>query len=122
MARTIAALCLLWVAAVAGAQQALPPRALDLDKAKAARKQAGDDKARAYREAHQLYKNCAREFRPFCLLSSQTMMRNADARYRYREKQEFPNIAALEAAIAAGGAAPVARRNCGSAGCAKAGE
>ncbi len=70
----------------------------ELDKARAAKKQAGEEKARAYLEAHLLYKKCEREYRPFCMLSAQTIMRTADARYKYRERQEFPDIAAMEAA------------------------
>lgn len=93
-----------------------------LEKARAAKKQAGEEKAHAYLKAHQLYKNCQRELRPFCLRSSQMMMRNADARYKYRESREFSNIAALEAAIAAGNVASGAPRQCGTVSCAEAGE
>src|SRR4051812_37972303 len=63
-----------------------PQQRRELDTALAARKQAMDEKSRAYLEAHRLYKNCERELRPFCLLSAQMMMRNADARYKSRER------------------------------------
>jgi hypothetical protein len=94
-------------ASVAGATEsslAANPAQVELDKAKAAKKQAGEEKARTYLDAHLLYKNCAKELRPFCMMSAQMMMRNADARYKNREKQEFANIVALEAAISAGAA------------------
>jgi hypothetical protein len=103
---TLAGLCLLWAAAAAGTESSrvASPVQVELDRAKAAKKQAGEEKARTYLDAHLLYKNCAKELRPFCMMSAQMMMRNADARYKNREKQEFANIVALEAAISAGAA------------------
>ena len=95
---------------------------VELEKARAAKKFASEEKGKAYLEAHHLYKNCARELRPFCMMSSKMIMRNADARYRNRERQEFSNIAALEAAMAAGDVLPTALGGCGTVGCTKAGQ
>jgi hypothetical protein len=118
-----AAVCLLWVSPVSGAREASPPQQpVDLDKARAAKKQAEAEKARVYLEAHLFYRKCEREFRPFCLRSAQMMMRNADARYKYRESREFPNIATIEATIKADKAARDGFQNCGTSSCAKAGE
>jgi hypothetical protein len=110
-----AALAICLLRAPLGAHEEPSRTGVELDKARAAKKQADEDKARTYREAHLLYKKCGREYRPFCLRSSQMMMRNAEARYKYRESREFFNIGALEAAAAAGKAVAA----CGGAGCVK---
>lgn len=94
----------------------------ELEKARAAKKLAGEEKGEAYLKAHHLYKNCERELRPFCMMSSQMIMRNADARYKNRERQEFSNIAALEAAIASSDVPATALDACGAKGCLKSGE
>jgi hypothetical protein len=92
----------------------------ELARAQAAKKTASEEKGKAYLDAHRLYKNCERDLRPFCMMSSQMIMRNADARYRNRERQEFSNLAALEAAIAAADVAPAAMGGCGTSECSKA--
>lgn len=73
----------------------------ELGRARLARMQAEAKRSRAYREAHILYKNCAKELRVFCLLSAQTIMRDADFHYKDREGREFHNIPLLERIIAA---------------------
>ena len=72
----------------------------ELRDAQNARSEAGRNKARAYREAHELYKNCSRELRAFCLLSAQKLMRDADFEYEFREN----HVTILEKAIAVLGA------------------
>lgn len=91
----------------------------ELGQARAAKKQATDDKARAYLTAHQLFKKCDRELRPFCMMSAQMMIRNADARFKNRERHEFPDIRSLEAAVAGRNGAPPGPDNCGTAVCLK---
>lgn len=71
----------------------------ELASARVAKEQAAADKVRAYRDAHILYKNCAKELRVFCLLSAQKIMRDADLSYKDREGREFPDIAALERVV-----------------------
>ena len=73
----------------------------ELAGARLAKEQAAANKTRAYRDAHILYKNCAKELRVFCLLSAQKIMRDADLSYKDREGREFPDIAALERAVSA---------------------
>jgi len=65
------------------------------------RAEASQRRSEAYRQARDLYKNCARELRPFCMLSAQTTIREADFRYREAEARDFPSITVLEKALAA---------------------
>jgi hypothetical protein len=71
-----------------------------LTNAQRLRGEAAADKTRAYRQAHVLYRDCAKELRVFCLLSAQKIMRDADFAYADRERREFGGIAMLIQAIA----------------------
>lgn len=71
----------------------------------ATRNEAALAKTAAYRRAHELFKTCDRELRPFCMMSATKIMRDADLAYQQSAKRDFPDIAALERAVAAAEAA-----------------
>ena len=67
---------------------------------RATRDEASQDKARAYREAHLLFKDCPKDLRAICMISAQQKMRDADAAYRRTEADAFATISLLEKIVA----------------------